>query len=218
MRARPFQRRSFLVVPLVIGATLACAACASTTPLPDPKVAAEAFASAAERGDGGALYAMMTRASRASRTEADVKATVDAEREELRAQAIEVRKADVALTTVARLRYADGAEVTLTLSSDGFRVASAGLLPGGGASPDQAIASLREALKRRSYPALLRVLSPDLRAAVEAQLRGLIDALDDPATRGIEPGTQATVTVPLPDGHSVTLRRDGTTWFIENFK
>ena len=65
-------------------------------------------------------------------------------------------------------------------------------------------------------PALLRVLSPATRAAVERDLRGLLAVLEK---AGSLPVVQSgdTATVQVPGGHRVKLRREGALWSVEDF-
>lgn len=193
-------------------------ACTSAATIPDPKDAAEEYAQAAERGDGGAIYGMLSKRSRATMSKADVERIAETAKLELRDQAKEVRAAEASIVAVARLRYEDGSEASLTLKNGKFFVATTGILPGGGATPEEAIAGLRDTLKRRSYPALLRLLTPALRAAVEAQLKGLIEALENPSALQIPPGSGDEVEIKLQNGHKVKLRRENNTWYVENFE
>ncbi len=119
------------------------------------------------------------------------------------------------------LRWADGTEVTLVLENGVFRIASAGYLPAGGATPEQtALAGFRDVLKRRSYPGILRLLSPALRAAVEGQLKGLETALDQPdATKMQNPSANGDeVEIKLQNGHRLRLKRIDGKWYIDNFE
>ncbi len=199
-------------------AALFVAGCATGASIPDPRVAAEAYASAAERGDADAIYGMLSKRSQATISKAEVQASVGAARAELKDQAAEVRKAAPSIVAVARVRYEDGSEASLTLEDGRFYVASAGVLPGGGSTPEEALAAFRETLKRRSYPAMLRVLTPTVRAAVEAQLRGLVEALADPSAVQIPATTGDELDVKLKDGHRVKLRRENKIWYVENFE
>lgn len=196
----------------------AVAGCTRGASIPDPRAAAEAYASAAERGDADAIYGMLSKRSQATVSKAEVQASVGAARAELKDQAGEIRKAAPSIVAVARIRFQDGSEASLTLEDGRFYVASAGVLPGGGSTPEEALAAFRETLKRRSYPAMLRVLSPAVRAAVEAQLRGLVEALDDPSAVQIPATTGDELDVKLKDGHRVKLRRENKIWYVENFE
>ena len=201
-----------------IASTVALAGCARQGAVPDPRGAAEAYAAAAEKGDSEAIWSMLSRRSRATTSKAEVDRSVAGARAELGDQAKSIRAGAGSIVTVARLRFDDGSEAALELKDGRFTVASAGMLPGGGATPEEALAGLRDVLRRRSYPALLRLLNPPLRAAVEAQLRGLIDALADPAAIPIPAGSGDDVELRLSNGHKVRLHRDQGTWYVENFE
>jgi len=200
------------VVSLLVGS-----GCASSASIPDPKVAAEEYAAAAERGDSEALWAMLSKRSRATMSKAEVDKIVHDSKLELVDQAKDVRAASGAIVAVARLRFEDGSEASLTLKDGKFWVATTGMLSGG-STPEEALAGLRDTLKRRSYPALLRLLTPALRAAVEAQLKGLVEALENPSALQIPPGAGEEVEVKLSNGHKVKLRREQGTWYVENFE
>ena len=78
-----------------------------------------------------------------------------------------------------------------------FAVTAAGAVPGGGRTPEEALDQLRRVLARRSYAGLMRVLSPATRAAVEQDLRGLVNGLDRPETLPVTlTGDSASITVP----------------------
>ncbi len=176
-----------------------------------------AWADAAERGDSEALHGMLTRRSAATMSRDAVAATVGSAKAELQEQAKQLREAkDVA--AIATLRWDDGTEATLVLEKGRFRVQSAVLMPGGGSRPEEAVAGFRDALHRRSYPALLRMLSPGLRAAVEAQLKGLESAIGDPAKLAIPPDAGDELEIKLENGHKLRLKRVDKTWYIDNFE
>jgi hypothetical protein len=184
--------------------------------VPDPRGAAEAYAKAASRGDGDALYDMMTASARRSRSRDDVKRLVAEERAELAEQAKSVTARDARVEATARLRYEDGEEAQLELREGRFWVTSSGALPGGSRTPEQALDQLRRVLARRSYAGLLRVLTPATRAAIEQDLRSLVTGLERPETLHVDvAGDAATVTV--PGGHSVKLKREGGIWRVDDF-
>ena len=63
---------------------------------------------------------------------------------------------------------------------------------------------------------LMRVLTPSTRAAIEQDLRSLVNGLERPETLHVQvTGESATVTV--PGGHQVKLKRDGGVWRVEDF-
>jgi hypothetical protein len=184
--------------------------------VPDPRVAANAYAEAAERGDADALYAMMTEAARKGRSVDDTRAAVKSEKDELAEQGRAIASKDARVEATARLRFADGEEAALDLRDGVFAVTAAGAIPGGGRTPEEALDQLRRVLARRSYAGLMRVLSPATRAAIEDDLRGLVNGLDRPETLPVTlAGDSATISV--PGGHHVKLKRDSGVWRVEDF-
>jgi hypothetical protein len=182
----------------------------------DPRQAARAYGEAAARGDARALYAMMSGSSRRDRSPEDVANTVVDERAELAEQGAALTQPGARVAATARLRYADGEEAALDLRDGRYWVTSAGALPGGGRTPEEAIAQLRRVLARRSYAGLMRVLSPATRAAIENDVRSFVDGLNEPATLPVQITGDA-ATVPVPGGHQVKLKREDGIWRVEDF-
>ncbi len=216
-RARDDARagRGAAVVLAAVGASLSVCACAGGR-VPDPRDAASAYARAAERGDADGLYAMMTTASRQARGRDEVKKLVADERAELAEQAKGLAGSDLRVDATARLRFADGEEAALDLHDGRYWITAAGALPGGARTPEQALDQLRRVLARRSYAGLLRLLSPSTRAAVESDMRGLVEGLSEPAGLSVQVTGDAAV-VPVPGGHQVRLKREGGVWHIDDF-
>jgi hypothetical protein len=200
------------MVLLSISLSLGCA----STGVPDPHAAARAYADAALVGDAEALYAMMTSSSRQTRRKDEARKIVVDERDELAEEGRELRGPGVRVEATARLRYADGEEAALELSDGRYWVTAAGALPGGARTPEEALDQLRRVLARRSYSALMRVLSPATRAAVEGDLRALVNGLNEPWTLPVQVNGDTAV-VPVPGGHQVKLKREGGVWRVEDF-
>jgi hypothetical protein len=184
--------------------------------VPDPHSAARAYADAAMRADGDALYAMLSRSSREARSKDAVEQMVADEHDELAQQGKELARDDVRVEATARLRYADGEEAALELREGRYWVTAAGALPGGARTPEEALEQLRRVLARRSYAGLMRVLSPATRAAVENDLRTLVDGLGEPGTLPVQTNGDTAV-VKVPGGHEVKLKRDAGVWRVEDF-
>lgn len=184
--------------------------------VPDPRVAVAAYADAATRGDSSAMYAMMTSAARMSRSKADVRRIVAEERDELGDQARAVKSKDAKISARARLRFADGEEAALDLSDGRFWLTSAGTLPGGAATPEEALDELRRVVARRSYAGLVRILSPSTRSAMEQDLRAFVTGLERPDTLQIQTNGD-TASANIPGGHHVKLKREGGIWRVEDF-
>ena len=197
---------------------VACVGCTNASSIPDPRVAAEAWADAAERGDADALHGMLSKRSRATVSKADVAATVSSAKGELKDQAKDIRDVKDHIAAVAVVRWEDGTEASLVLENGRFRVKSAMLMPGGGATAPEAVAGFRDALRRRSYPALLRMLTPALRATVEAQLKGLEKSIGDPEKLPYPTDSGDEVEIKLENGHKLRLKRVDKTWYIDNFE
>jgi hypothetical protein len=209
------RARALLLAAACVGS--GAAGCAST-PIPDPRAAALAYADAAARGDADTLYAMFSEASRRSLGPDDVRARVADERRELAEQAGELRGRDARLEATARMRFADGEEVSLDLRDGAYGVTTAGALPGGGRTPGEALDQLRRALARRSYAGLVRLLSAGTRSAVETDMRAIVEGLGNPADLAKQPvGGGDAVRVTVPGGHRVLLKREGGIWRVESF-
>jgi hypothetical protein len=195
--------------------SLSSSACA-TGGLPDPRDAARAYSDAAARGDAAALYAMMSASSQLDRRKQDVAKLLADERVELAEQAAELEQPGSRVTATARLRYADGEEAALDLRQGRYWVTSAGALPGGGRTPEEALEQLRHVLARRSYAGLMRVLSPATRAAVESDVRSFVDGLNEPSGLPVQVSGDAAI-VSVPGGHQVKLKREAGVWRVEDF-
>jgi hypothetical protein len=191
--------------------------CASQTTVPDPSPTIDAYAEALEKGDADALYDMMSEESRRAISREELTRVLREQKRELSEHATEVRADDRALSARAELRYDDGEVVSLDLEDGHFRVTAADALPAGAKTPAQALGQLRRVLARRSYAGLMRVLSPRTRAAVERDLRSLVDGLTDPDSLEIDVVGDA-ATVEVPGGHQVKLRREDGVWHVDDFE
>ena len=197
---------------LGLGALTAC----RDRSVPDPRDAAAVYASAAARGDANAIYSMMTSSAKRALSADDLRRIIGDERAELAEQATAITSKDARLEARARLRFGDGEEVALDLLGGRFLVASAGTIPGGAATPEEALDELRRVVARRSYAGLVRILTPSARASLEQDLRGLVTGLERPDTLPVETrGDEASASV--PGGHHVKLKREGGLWRVEDF-
>ena len=184
--------------------------------VPDPRDAAKEYADAAQRGDADAIYDMMSDSARKSRSRDDVRKIVADERSELAEQAKSISAKDARVEATARLRFDDGEETALDLRDGRFFVTSAGALPGGARTPEEALDQLRRVMARRSYAGLMRILSPATRAAIEQDLRSLVTGLERPETLSVVINNDR-ATVTIPGGHHVVLLREGGVWRIDDF-
>lgn len=185
--------------------------------MPDPRDAARAYADAARAGNAAALHSMMTREARLAYGPEGVKNAVSEARAELAQRARALSAGPLRAESRAALTYDDGEAVVLQLESGRFFISSAGTLPAGAATPSQALAELRRALAGRSYPALVRVLSKGSAADLEESFASLVKALEEPDTLDV-PVRGDRAIVELPEGHTVTLRREDGVWRVEDFR
>ncbi len=202
-----------------------CAAFAGTASVPDPNVAATDWAAAAERCDGSAMYELLSKRSRATTSKTAFEAAVKENCAEVKAQGVGVREVSATgagkegVHAIVIVTFDDGKKASLVLKGGRFFVQNAMFLPGGAATREEVVTAFHEAIKTRSYSMILRLLSPALRAAVEAQLKGIEKALDQPDAVQIPPdATGDEVEIKLENGHKLRLKRVDKTWYIDNFE
>lgn len=196
-------------------ALLASPACAPRG-VPSPRGATEAYRHAIEAGDSAALHAMLSERARREMSPEDVRAHLGTQRAELAQRAAAITTPAAETTAWARLRFADGEEASLSLEDGRFAVTSSGALPGGASTPAEALDQLRRVLARRSYAGLMRIVTPETRAAIERDLRSLVEGLERAETLPVEvQGDVARVSV--PGGHQVRLKREGSLWRVDDF-
>jgi hypothetical protein len=200
---------------LLWGACASLYACAKPV-VPDPRTAALRFAAAAERGDAETIYSMMTEQSRQTYGRAGTQRLVSDSSKELVELGRAFKSKHVSVETRAEVRFYDGERGLLRLEEGQFRVSAAAGLPTGARTPVQALEELREALARRSYPGLVRVLSTETRHALERDLRALVEGLEHPETLNVRiSGDSAEVEV--SGGHFVKLKREAGVWRVDDF-
>lgn len=199
-----------------LAATMLAGAACGPRSVPSPKAATEAYRRAVEAGDNQALYAMLSERAKRDLSPDEVRGHVAAQRNELAQRAAALAGPAAETTASARMRFADGEEAELSLEEGHFAVASSGALPGGASTPAQALDQLRRVLARRSYAGLMRIVTPETRAAIERDVRSLVDGLERPETLPVDlQGDVARVAV--PGGHQVRLKREGSLWRVDDF-
>jgi hypothetical protein len=189
--------------------------CASQR-VPDPKVTARAYASAAQRGDAAAIYALLTPEGQRALGPAGTKQLVQESKSELGRTARAIQSSDARVEASAETRFSDGESATLVLENGRFYVDAASLLPARPRTPAQALSGLRRALARRSYPALMALMSSDSRGALESDVGALVSGLEHPETLDIQINGDA-AEVQLPTGHRILLKREAGVWRVLDF-
>ena len=199
-----------------IGVALCAASGCSRAAIPDPRAAVREYSAAAERGDADAIYSMLTREAQRTYGRSGTRQLVKSSQKEIAANARALASGRATVQAEATVRYADGEEADLAVEDGHFRISSAQALPAGARTPVQALAELREALARRSYAGLMRVLSRDTRSSLDNDLRSLVEGLDQPETLDVKVSGDRAV-VKLVGGHSVKLKREAGVWRIDDF-
>lgn len=189
--------------------------CASQR-VPDPKVTARAYASAAERGDAAAIYALLTPEGQRALGPAGTKQLVQESKSELGRTARAIQSSDARVDASAEARFSDGESATLVLENGRFYVDAASLLPARPRTPSQALSGLRRALSRRSYPALMALMASDSRGVLESDVGALVSGLEHPETLDIQVNGDA-AEVQLPTGHRILLKREAGIWRVLDF-
>jgi len=189
--------------------------CASQR-VPDPKVTARAYASAAQRGDADAIYALLTLEGQRALGPSGTKQLVQESKTELGRTARAIQSQDARVEASAEARFSDGESATLVLEDGNFYVDAASLLPARPRTPSQALSGLRRALARRSYPALMALMSSDSRGALESDVGALVSGLEHPETLDVQVNGDA-AEVQLPSGHRILLKREAGIWRVLDF-
>ncbi len=204
-----------LAYSLALLGPLLLAGCASQR-VPDPKVTVRAYASAAERGDADAIYALLTPEGKRALGQNGTRQLVTESKDELARTARALRGEGARVEASAEARFTDGESATLVLENGRFFVDAASLLPARPRTPSQALSGLRRALARRSYPALMALMASDSRGALESDLGSLVTGLEHPETLDVQiNGDSAEVL--LPTGHRVLLKRETGIWRVIDF-
>ncbi len=192
-----------------------CVACAGQR-VPDPKVTVRAYATAAVRGVADAIYALLTPEGKRSLGQNGTRQLVSESRSELARTARAIGGKGARVEASAEARFTDGESAILVLENGRFLVDAASLLPARPRTPSQALAGLRRALARRSYPALMALMTSDSRGALETDLGSLVSGLEHPETLDIQINGDS-AEVQLPTGHRVTLKRETGIWRVLDF-
>ena len=206
---------SVLALTALAPGTGLLSACASQR-VPDPKVTARAYASAAKRGDADAIYALLTPEGQRALGVSGTKQLVSESRAELGRTAQAIQSEGARVEASAEARFSDGESAQLVLEDGQFKVDAASLLPARPRTPSQALAGLRRALARRSYPALMALFANDSQGALESDIGSLVSGLEHPETLDIQINGDA-AEVQLPTGHRILLKREAGIWRVLDF-
>ncbi|MEO8904711.1 MAG: hypothetical protein ABI488_20015 [Polyangiaceae bacterium] len=184
--------------------------------MPDPKLAAAQYAEAAKNGDSERIYALLSREAQRDFGHEGTHDLVQQAKAELSRQGAALLGPALRVQAAAEISFADGESALFELEHGAFRLSSLGTVPSRARTPAQALGDFRRALARRSYAALLGVLSLETRSALEGDLKSLVEGLENPETLDVKVSGDNAV-VGVPGGHQVKLRRDAGVWQILDF-
>jgi hypothetical protein len=184
--------------------------------IPDPKPALRVYAHALARGDSEAIYRLMTTESQRAFGRRGTRERLGLAKEELSRESRALLAEPPRVRTAATVRFVDGEQAVLVWERGRLTIETADALPYAARSPEQALATLRAALARRSYPALVRVLTLSSRGAMESDLRSLVEGLRDPSALDVRIRDDE-AEVDVPGGHTVKLKREAGVWRIRDF-
>jgi hypothetical protein len=184
--------------------------------LPDPKLTAARYAEAARAADSERIYALLSTEAQRDYGREGTRKLVEQARSELGRQGAALLAPSSQVQASAEIRFEDGESALFDLEDGAFRLSSLGTVPSRPRSPSEALGDFRRALARRSYPALVGVLSSETRDALESDLKSLVEGLENPETLDVKvSGDNAVVNV--PGGHQVKLRREAGVWRVQDF-
>lgn len=204
----------WIAAALVLGVAGCGGAGANAPRTPQPRVTLAAWSRAVAAQDAGAAWALLDADARGGLDEAKFRRLFTENRAELAAQAqVIAARTREPVVAQARLVLVDGEVVVLVLEDGAWRIDGGVLNAPALRTPEDAIASLRRALQRRSLPGVLRVLARTTRGDVEAELSRLLEATEDPADLDLEiQGDNAEVR--LTGGARVRLVRESGEWRV----
>jgi hypothetical protein len=211
--------RSAFPVPsalAAVGLLAGLAAGCAQARLPDPKVAAARYAEAARSGDSERIYALLSSEAQRDYGHEGTRRLVQQSKAELSRQGAALLSTTSRVQASAEIRFEDGESALFDLEDGVFHLSSLGTVPSRPRSPSEALGDFRRALARRSYPALLGVLSAETRQALEGDLKSLVEGLENPETLEVKVSGDSAV-VQVPGGHQVKLRREGGVWHVQDF-
>jgi hypothetical protein len=203
-----------MLASCVFVALVGCGGANAGRGTPDPRGTLRAWTAAVRAQDAEAAYALLDADAQGDTDAARFSALFAEHHTELAAQAtaLEARAAsDVGAR--ARLTLVGGEVVVLVLEDGAWRIDGGVLDAPGLRTPEDAVASLRRALARRSLPGVLRVLSRETRGEVEAEIARFLAASEDAAD--LETHVEGdTAEVRLGGEARVTLVREAGAWRV----
>lgn len=203
--ARSIPRRA-----LAAAALLALVGCGGGAPPPLARTLEE-LRRALDEGDDDALYSLSTSETQAVMGREGVRALTRDNRDELRDIAAGLGRAEPEIEV--SLRFEGREPVALAFEDGDYRLGGALLAGTSLETPEGAVLALRAALARRSFPAVLRILTRERARALVAELDAIVEAARDPLDFDVSITGERAI-VRLPEGLLVILERESGEWRI----
>jgi hypothetical protein len=193
---------------------MALAGCGGAARVHHPDVLLRHYVEALESGRIDAAYELLSAGQRRRVSRQAFHAAADGAPGEVEAQARELRRQlSEPVSVSAEVPLENGEAATLTLQGGRWRIAAGAAGAVSLSSPLHAVRALRRALQRRSYAAVVRVLSRDARSQLEDEVARIVDALDDEGSLAVEvTGNRARVV--YDETHFIELSREDGEWVV----
>jgi hypothetical protein len=166
--------------------------------------------------DPDRAYDLLSESQRARITRDEFREAAARHPEEIEAQVHQLRlQLAQRIPVRADVPLASGEVIALVLDGGRWRIADGLAGATGLASPLETVRALRRALQRRSYQALLHVLSRDARSQVDDEIDRVIEGLGDEESLRIDvTGNRARVV--YEGDHVIDLIREDGIWVVED--
>lgn len=186
--------------------------CGGAARPPQPQSVVQAYLQAVRAHDADAAYDLLSTTQQAAVSREEFTRAFRENRAELDDQARALsRLSGRDIVAVGEVAYGEGDSAALMLERGEWRISGGVAEAYSLRSPQQTLRSLRRALERRSYDALMRILARRSRSQVDDEVRRLVDALHDAENLEIVvDGDRARVE--YEPGHVIELQREDGEW------
>lgn len=203
--------RHLSVLLVLVASTVGCGAAGAPA---HPNEAVKAYLRAVRAHDADAAYALLSSTQQAATSREEFAQAFRDSRRELDEQAQALSRLGPGdVSAIGEVAYGDGESASLVLERGQWRIAGGVAEAYGLRSPQQALRSLRRALERRSYDALMRILARRSRSQIDDEVRRLVDALRDAENlEVVVDGDRARIE--YEPGHVIELQREDGEWRV----
>ncbi len=193
---------------------LAALGCGASSAMVGPEPVVREYAAAVRGGDGDALHALMDERGQSSVSREDLGQMLEDNQAELGERAAQLEtQLDGGLESRATVRLPGGELAVLALEDGEWKIVGGVLDAPALQTPEDAVRSLRRALRRRNLAGVLRVLARAPRSQIEAEIdRFLEDTEDDLDIDAEIQGNEAVVH--LANQRTIRLVREAGEWRI----